>query len=73
MSLINNHDSSLLPSLIQRVDSGQPRWKIETLSSNIHGPDKPHQAHCDLCFQLTGVTNILGDDKEYVAYHMEAK
>jgi hypothetical protein len=73
VSLINDHDPSLLPSLVRRVDSGQPRWKFETRSSNIHGLGKPHQAHCDLCFQLTGVKTFLGNDKEYIAYHMEAK
>lgn len=70
---INDHDPSLLPSLIRRVDPGQPRWKFETRSANGRGPTKPHQACCDLCFQLTGVRKFLGGDKEYMAYHMEAK
>ena len=70
---INDHDSSLLPSLIRRVDPGQPRWKFETRSIDGRGPTKPHRAYCDLCFQLTGVRKFLGGDKEYMAYHMEAK
>jgi len=73
MSLINDHDPSLLPSLIRRVDPGQPRWKFETRSLNGHGPNKPHQGYCDLCLKLTGVRKFLGSDKEYMAYHMEAK
>ncbi|KAF9783171.1 hypothetical protein BJ322DRAFT_1110057 [Thelephora terrestris] len=38
VTLINDHDPSLLPSLIRRVDSGQPRWNSETRSINGHGP-----------------------------------
>lgn len=71
--LINDHDPSLLPSLIRRVEPGQPRWKFETKSADAHGPTKPHQGFCGPCFQLTGVRKFLGNDKEYVAYHMEAK
>ena len=70
---INDHDPSLLPSLIRRVDPGQPRWVFETRYANGRGSTKPHQAHCDLCFRLTGVRKFLGGDKEYIAYHMEAK
>ena len=73
VSLINDHDPSLLPSLIRRVDPGQPRWKFETRSINGHGSSKPHQTYCDLCFKITGVRKFLGNDKEFVAYHMEAK
>ena len=69
--LINDHDPSLLPSIIQRVDPGRPQWQFETKS--VDGTIKPHQAHCDLCFPLTGVKKFLGGDKEYMAYHMEAK
>lgn len=73
VSLINDHDPSLLPSLIRRVDPGQSQWKFETRSGTTDAPNKPHQAHCDLCFQLTGVRKFLGNDREYAAYHMEAK
>ena len=73
VSLINDHDPSLLPSLVRRVDPGQPQWQFETTPAGGHGPAKPHLAYCDLCFQLTGVRKFLGDDKEYRAYHMEAK
>ncbi|KAF9783124.1 hypothetical protein BJ322DRAFT_137033 [Thelephora terrestris] len=71
--LINDHDPSVLPSLIRRVDPGQPRWKLETRFANGHGPSKPRQAYCDLCFRLTGVRKFLGNDKESMSYHMEAK
>ncbi|KAF9781518.1 hypothetical protein BJ322DRAFT_1220382 [Thelephora terrestris] len=71
--LINDHDPSILPSLIRRLDPGQPRWKFETRSANGHGPSKPRQAYCDLCFQVTGVRKFLGNDKEFMSYHMEAK
>ena len=73
VSLINDHDPPLLPSLIRRVDAGQPRWKFETRPVNEHGPRKPHQAYCDLCFRLAGVRKFLGNDMEFMAYHMEAK
>lgn len=73
VSLINDHDPSLLPSLIRRADPGQPRWKLETKSLNGHGPNKPHQGYCNLCSKLTGVRKFLGNDEEYVAYHMKAK
>jgi len=71
--LINDHDPSLLPSLVRRVDPGQPQWEFQARSVDNRGPTKPHQAYCDLCFQLTGVRKLLGDDKEYTVYHMEAK
>lgn len=73
VSLINDHDPSLLPSLIRRVDPGQPQWKFEAKAVDGRGPAKPHRGYCDLCFQLTGVRKFLGGDKEYMAYHMEAK
>jgi len=73
LPLINDHDPSLLPSLIRRVDPGQPQWKFEARSVDGRDPVKPHRAYCDLCFQLTGVRKFLGGDKEYMAYHMEAK
>ncbi|KAF9646712.1 hypothetical protein BDM02DRAFT_3188609 [Thelephora ganbajun] len=71
--LINDHDPSLLPSLVRRVDPGQPQWKFETKSVDGRGPTKPYRMYCELCFHLAGVRKVLGDDKEYMAYHMEAK
>ena len=70
VSLINDHDRLPLHFLIRRVDTGQPRWKFETRPVNEHGPRKPHQAYCNLCFRLTGVRKF---DKEFMAYRMEAK
>ena len=71
--LINDHDPPLLPSLVRRVDPGQPQWKFEARSVDNRGPTKLHQAYCELCFQVTGIKKFLGGDKEYMAYHMEAK
>lgn len=73
VALINDHDPSLLPSLIRRIDPGQPKWEFETRSVDGRGRIKPSQGYCDLCFQLTGVRKFLGGDKDYMAYHMEAK
>ena len=73
VSLINDHDPSTLPSLIRRIDPGQPQWKFETKPIDGHCLTKPHPAYCDLCFQLTGVRKFLGGDREYMLYHMRAK
>lgn len=69
MSLINDHDPALLPSLVRRVDPGQPQWKFEPRSVD----SRSAAAYCESCFQLTGVRKFLGGDKEYMVYHMEAK
>jgi len=73
VSLINDHDPSILPSLIRRVDPGLSQWKFETKYVDVRRQTKPHQAYCDLCFQLTGFRKFLGGDREYTLYHMRAK
>ena len=49
VSLINDHATSLLPFLIQRVDPTQLRWGFKTKQDEIlRRPrlNRPHQAYC---------------------------